>query len=198
MHDYLNALGSVVALITVTVRSRVDGQLMSVINEGDLVQAGQVVASIDPSAYQLQVAQAEGQLARDQAELADFKLTQRDSIQKTDFDLRVSQFEGAIKTDQAKVNDAKRRLIYTQITSPITGVAGLRLVDPGNIVYPTDATGIVTINQVQPIAVVFSLPEDTVPQVLARFREGASLPVEAWNREATARIATGRLKGVDN
>ena len=194
---YLMALGSVAAS-TVTVKPRVDGQLLSVnFKEGDPVQEGQVLATIDPRAYQPQVAQAEGQLARDQAEFDDFKFDNK-GVQTKDFELKVAQFEGTIKIDRAKVDDANRQLSYTQILSPITGIAGLRQVDPGNIVHPGDPDGIVIINQLQPIAVVFSLSENSLPQVLARFRQGATMPVEAWNREATLRLATGRLTGVDN
>jgi RND family efflux transporter MFP subunit len=194
----LQSLGYVAAY-TVIVKPRVDGQLLSVnFKEGDQVQEGQLLATIDPRAYQPQVAQAEGQLARDQAELADFKLYYKGSPQTKDFELRVAQFEGSIKIDQAKVDDANRQLSYTQILSPIRGIAGLRQVDPGNIVHSGDPNGIVIINQLQPIAVVFTLFEDSLPQVLARFRQEASMPVEAWNRAATVRIATGRLTGVDN
>jgi RND family efflux transporter MFP subunit len=194
----IDGLGAVTAY-TVTVKSRVDGQLMSVnFKEGDRVQAGQALATIDPRPYQAQVAQAEGQLARDQAALADFKLTNNEhSRYKPDLDLRVAQFEGSIKTDQAKVDEAKLQLAYTQIASPISGVAGLRQVDPGNIVHAMGDT-IVIINQLQPIAVIFTVAEDRLPEVQARLRAAASLPVEAWDRTMADRIATSRLTAVDN
>jgi multidrug efflux system membrane fusion protein len=165
--------------------------------EGDLVQAGQVLASIDPRPYQLQLIQAEGPLARDQAQLADVRRNQN-TMSKQQFDNMVAQVEASIKADQANIESAKLQLTYTQIAAPITGVAGLLMVDPGNIVHAADATGIVIINQLQPIAVLFTIPQDSLPQVLARLKEGVSLPVEAWNRNNNAKIATGRLTAVDN
>ncbi|HXB74374.1 MAG TPA: efflux RND transporter periplasmic adaptor subunit [Candidatus Acidoferrales bacterium] len=195
--DYLAGLGRVAAY-TVTVTPRVDGQLMSVsFKEGDLVQAGQVLASIDPRPYQLRLIQAEGPLARDQAQLADVRRNQN-TMSKQQFDNMVAQVEASIKADQANIDSAKLQLTYTQIAAPITGVAGLLMVDPGNMVHAADATGIVIINQLQPIAVLFTIPQDSLPQVLARLREGASLPVEAWNRNNNAKLATGRLTAVDN
>jgi multidrug efflux system membrane fusion protein len=196
---YLSALGSVAAFYTVTVKPRVDGQLMSLgFREGDLVQAGQVLASIDPRPYRVQLAQAEGELAYDRAQLAAAR--DQNAIPKQQLDSQiamVAQLEGKIKTDQAKVESAKLQLTYAQVTAPITGIVGLRMIDLGNIVHAADA-GIVTIAQVQPIAVVFTISEDSLPRVLARLRESASMPVEAWNRDATAKIATGHLMAVDN
>ena len=196
---YLSALGSVAAFYTVTVEPRVDGQLMSLgFREGDLVQAGQVLASIDPRPYRVQLAQAEGELAYDRAQLAAAR--DQNAIPKQQLDSQiamVAQLEGKIKTDQAKVESAKLQLTYAQVTAPITGIVGLRMIDLGNIVHAADA-GIVTIAQVQPIAVVFTISEDSLPRVLARLRESASMPVEAWNRDATAKIATGHLMAVDN
>jgi multidrug efflux system membrane fusion protein len=177
--------------------------------EGSLVQSGQVLASIDPQPYQIQLAQAEGQLARDQATLktarSDLdryeKLAAQNAIPKSQLDAQqgaVAQLEGSVRADQANVENAKLQLIYTQITAPMTGVAGLRLVDPGNIVHAADPTGIVIITQLEPIAVLFPITEDSLPQVRARLSEGASTPVEAWNRDNTVKIATGRLTAVDN
>src|ERR1700722_14652344 len=182
---YLNALGAVTAY-TVTIKSRVDGELMSVsFKEGDLVQAGQVLATIDPRPYQFQLAQAEGQLAREQAHVGDLTKVP-------------AEIQGSIKAEQAKVDQAKLQLIYTQIASPISGVAGLLQVDPGNIVRVSDTTGIVTINQLQPTAVLFSVSEDNLPRLLARIRDGVSTLVEAWSRDFTVKYATGRLAGADN
>jgi RND family efflux transporter MFP subunit len=196
---YTSWLGSVTASSTVVIRPRVDGQLMSVnFKEGELVRAGQLLASLDASAYQIQMAQAEGQVERDIAELADFKAFNQNTLPKQDFDFKVAQFEGRIKTDMAKVQDAKLQLSYTQVTSPISGIAGLRLVDPGNIVHASDTTGIVIVNQLQPIAVVFQVPQEQLPAIRAQLSRGATPAVEAWNRDNSAKIATGRLTAVDN
>jgi len=189
-------LGSVAA-VTVTIKSRVDGQLMSVnFKEGDLVQAGQILASIDPRAYQIQVTQVQGQLDQDAAQLASARQAQ--AAMPNSQTAAIAQLEAKIRADQAVVDNARLQLSYTQIAAPITGMAGLRLVDPGNIVRAADTTGIVIINQLQPIAVLFHLPEDNLPQVRARLGEGPSPLVEAWSRDNTVKIATGRLTAVDN
>jgi multidrug efflux pump subunit AcrA (membrane-fusion protein) len=193
---FIAGLGNVSAYTTVTIKPRVDGQLMSVsFKEGSMVQAGQVLASIDPQPYQIKLFQAEGQLDRDQAQLTEASQRARSG---TGPDSIVAQLEGSVRGDQATIDSAKLQLTYTQITAPITGVAGLRLVDPGNIVHASDTTGIVVINQIQPISVLFTIQEDILPQVLARLREGATPPVEAWNRDNSAKIATGRLTAADN
>ena len=181
----LTALGAVTAY-TVTIKSRVDGQLMSVsFKEGDLVQAGQVLATIDPRPYQFQLAQAEGQLAREQAHVGNYTNVP-------------AEIQGSIKAAQANVDQAKLQLTYTQIASPLTGFAGLLQIDPGNIVHASDATGIVIINQLQPIAVLFGVSEEKLPRLLERIREGVSTPVEAWSRDFTLKYATGQLAGADN
>ncbi|HTA71060.1 MAG TPA: M56 family metallopeptidase [Bryobacteraceae bacterium] len=180
---YLYGLGSVTAY-SVTVKPRIDGQLMSVsFKEGEMVHEGQVLAFIDPRPYQIQLAQAEGQLAQDQGFPA------------------VNLEEGKIKSDRAAVDNAKLQLSYAEIRAPITGTAGLRLVDPGNVVHAGEPSGIVIITQLQPIWVLFDVPEDAVPRVRARLRQGANganLPVEAWNRDNTVKVATGQLIAVDN
>ena len=175
----LTGLGNVTAFYTVVIKPRVEGVLISVsFKEGDRVQAGQLLASIDPRPYQIQLDQAESQLARDKAKSID------------------ATTEAGIHADQANIDNAKLQLAYTQIVAPITGVAGLRLVDPGNFVRPGDPILIIT--QLQPIAVLFTIPEDFLPQVRARLKDGTNVPVEAWNRDNSLKLATGSLTAVDN
>jgi membrane fusion protein, multidrug efflux system len=177
--------------------------------EGQTVKSGDLMATIDPRPFEVQLLQAEGQMARDQAQLKDAQvdlerykvLWGQDSIAKQQVDSQealVRQLEGAIKTDEAQIQSAKLQLIYSRITAPISGRVGLRLVDPGNIVHATDVNGLAVINQLQPIAVVFSIPEDSLPPVLAALKAGKRLPVEAFNREQTKKLATGSLLTVDN
>jgi multidrug efflux system membrane fusion protein len=207
---YLTGLGTVTPLNTVTLRSRVDGELLRIaVTEGQLITAGELVAEIDPRPFEVQLTQAEGQKERDEAQLANARvdlerytiLYQQNSVPKQQLDTQVAivrQFEAAVKTDQGVIDNAKLQLIYTKITSPINGRIGLRQIDPGNIIHTTDTNGIAIVTQLQPISVIFSLPQDNIPDVMKKLRKGNQLRVDAYDRDMKNKITGGCLLTLDN
>jgi membrane fusion protein, multidrug efflux system len=207
---YLVGLGSVTPLATITVKTRIDGQLMAVLyHEGDMIRKGQPLVEIDPRPYEVQLAQAQGQLAKDQAALENSRtdlsryealITKNAVAQQVLITQRslVQQNEGVVKTDQAAVDNAKLNLYYCRPTAPITGKVGLRLVDSGNYVSASAGTPLAVITEMQPMSVIFTLPEQQVQDVIARRRSHASLRVDAMDRDMTKAIATGTLTTLDN
>jgi len=207
---YVTGLGAITPIYTVTVKSRVDGQLMAVhFKEGDLVKEGDPLIEIDPRPYEAAVVQAQGALIRDTALLANARvdltryttLVAQDAVPEQTLATQralVAQYEGTVTNDQGTLDAAKVNVVYCHITSPLTGIVGLRLVDPGNIVHAADTNGMIVITQIQPISVIFPIGEDQLPPVLQKIKAGQKLTVDAWDRDLKTKLASGTLSTLDN
>ena len=206
----LSAIGNIAASNTATVRVRVDGELKAIrFSEGQQVRAGAVLAELDARSYEIQLQQAQGQLTRDAAQLRNAQLDlerykdllAKDSIARQQVDSQdalVRQLQGTVQSDQAQVDSARLSLSYTKVLAPISGKAGLKQADLGNVLHAGDAQGLVTITQTQPISVVFGVPESYLPQLVAGLKRGKPVAVEAWDREQRLRLASGRVRSTDN
>ena len=207
---YLTAIGAVTPFNTTTVKSRVDGAIQNIFyTEGQAVKEGDLLIQIDPRPYQVQLTQAQGQSAKDQATYEDARITfERDQVlysqgvlarqQLDDQQSVMNQARGAVESDRGAIDSAKLNLTYSRITAPISGRIGLRMLDLGNIVHATDTTGLAVITQLQPITVVFAIPEDDIPRVVKRTQNGQTVTVQAWDREFKKQLSSGTLMTFDN